>query len=94
MPACLFGNLRPHSSSTDPRLKLVQSLYRKAEQGDVRAYEAWKSITDELESESLARDGAGGAEAWEQITPEQRRWLLELLSEREGDGVAQEMPAE
>ena len=65
--------------AADPRRKMAQQLQKKAEQGDLRAYEAWRQVTDELEQERLARDGADGARAWEQITPEQRRLLLHVL---------------
>lgn len=71
-------------SLADPRIKMAQGLQKKAEQGDLRAYEAWKAITDELERERLSRDHADGAEAWEDITPTQRRLLLSVL---EGDSV-------
>lgn len=64
----------------DPRRKMAQSLQSKAEKGDVRAFELWQRLTTELEEERLARDGADGARAWEQVTPAQRRLLLDLLS--------------
>ena len=71
-------------ATADPRIKMAQGLQKKAESGDLRAYEAWKAITDELERERLSRDHADGAEAWEDITPAQRRLLLSVL---EGDSV-------
>ena len=67
------------SSPPDPRIKLARGLLKRAETGDVKAYDAWSRITTELEQERLSRDGADGAEAWERLQPEQRRWLLALL---------------
>lgn len=58
---------------------MAQALQKKAEAGDVKAFDAWKRLTDELEAERLARDGADGARAWEALTPEQRRLLLSVL---------------
>ena len=71
------------SRSSDPRIGLAAGLFKKAEKGDLQAYRAWKELTDELEGERLARDGADGARAWELITPEQRRALLALLEGRQ-----------
>ncbi len=71
------------STPRDPRVKLAAGLLKRAETGDVKAYEAWQRITTELEQERLSRDGADGAEAWERLQPEQRRWLLALLEGKE-----------
>ena len=65
----------PEHATPDPRIKMAQSLQKKAESGDVKAFELWQRLTGELEAERLAEDGADGPRAWEQLTPAQRRTL-------------------
>lgn len=82
---------RPSHDPSDPRVSMAAALFRKAEKGDTRAYEAWRQVTDDIERDRLARDGADGPRAWEQIDPSHRRALLALLQggdlHREEDGA-------
>ena len=59
---------------------MAAALQRKAESGDVKAYEAWEKLTQEIERERLDADGADGPRAWELVTAEQRRALLLTLT--------------
>jgi hypothetical protein len=65
--------------SADPRMTMLASLAKKAEQGDVAAYRAWSHLREEIDRERLEHDHADGPEYWEGLTPQDRRDLLDLL---------------